>query len=231
MIGILGHVPGGAGAFEAVMLAGRPTAPSAPQVPAQLLPFPIICFLLPSCVALSVFGSGEFPAHRRSSIDCKTVMPSTGKAALVNPSLMDRAALPLPLQRKDEDMKSMNLAAIGTAIILGTGVAGMATAETENSDAAEMQQFLGFPQSLSQAIAAAETAAGGKAMDAGWELSDASTGGFHVEVVKPDGTMVDVMVSADGSTAIMAEAKDDDEGEGGDQDLSLIHISEPTRPY
>lgn len=117
-------------------------------------------------------------------------------------------------------MKTRKFAALGAAMLLGAGVAGMAAAETETKDAAEMQQFLSHPQSLSQAIAAAEQAVGGKAMDAGWETSDPAGGGYHVEVVKTDGTMVDVVVSADGTTKIVDEAKDGTEGgtEDGGQD-------------
>lgn len=90
-------------------------------------------------------------------------------------------------------MKAINLAALGAALVLG---AGAAFAET---DLAEAKQFLAYPQSITQAIAAAETAAGGKAMEADWEDMPAA---YHVEVVKPDGTLVDVIVAADGTTQI-----------------------------
>lgn len=220
MIGILSHVPGGVGVFETVLLAGLPASLSAPAVLASLLLFRVIYFLLPFGIALVTFGVAEIMALRRKAAGCKTVIPPTGRAIPARPSFKDRVAIPLPLTRKDEDMKTRKFAALGAAMLLGAGVAGMAAAETETKDAAEMQQFLSHPQSLSQAIAAAEQAVGGKAMDAGWETSDPAGGGYHVEVVKTDGTMVDVVVSADGTTKIVDEAKDGTEGgtEDGGQD-------------
>ena len=88
-------------------------------------------------------------------------------------------------------MKTIKMAALGAALVLG---AGTAFADT---DQAEIQQFLAYPQSITQAITAAEAAAGGKAMEADWEDMPAA---YHIEVVKPDGTLVDVIVAADGTT-------------------------------
>ena len=218
LIGILSHVPGGVGVFETIMLAGLPATLSAPQVLAPLLLFRIIYFLLPFCIALAVFGISEIMAHRRASEDCKTVTLPTGNLASAPSSWKDKAAILLPMQEKDEDMKSIKMATLGAALLVGTGAVSAAFADTEKNDTAELQQFLGSSQSLTQAISAAETAVGGKAMDAGWDTEGATGGAYHVEVVKADGTLVDVIVSADGSTQVKAEQNDGAEGEDQDGD-------------
>jgi len=114
-------------------------------------------------------------------------------------------------------MKSTKMTVFAAALLLGTGLTSLAFADTEQTDTADVQTFLANPQSMTQAIAAAETATGGKAMDAGWE---AKGGAYHVEVAKADGTLVDVIVTADGATQIMPEQADsaeagDDDGDNG----------------
>lgn len=204
MVGILSHVPGGVGVFETVMLAGLPATVPVPALLGALLLFRIIYFLMPFCLALVVFAATQAARPRPH---CETVTAPTGAIRRAAPSLQNRAANLRALQPKENTMKPMKMAALWAAMILGTGAAGVALAETETKDTAEAQQFMAHPQSLAQAITAAETSVGGKAMDAGWEV-DGSTGGYHVEVLKTDGTVVDVKVAADGTTTLMPEALD-----------------------
>jgi hypothetical protein len=86
-------------------------------------------------------------------------------------------------------MTRLKKAILGATLLAATGIGMAAQAGSNGDDAAEMQQFLASPQSLTQAIAAAETAVGGKAMEADWEGDTATNGAFEVVVAKADGTL------------------------------------------
>jgi hypothetical protein len=93
-----------------------------------------------------------------------------------------------------------------------------AQAGSKSDDAAEMQQFLASNQSLTQAIAAAEKAVGGKAMDAGWEGETATAGAFEVVIAKADGTLSKAVVAADGTVQVTAMVDDNDhDGNNADE--------------
>jgi uncharacterized membrane protein YkoI len=107
-------------------------------------------------------------------------------------------------------MNTLKIVTLGTATALALSFAGIARADSEMSSAAELQLFQAHPQTLSQAVAAAEQATGGKAIQADWEALDATTGVFEVEIVKPDGSMVRAKVAADGTVETIAMSADTD---------------------
>lgn len=104
---------------------------------------------------------------------------------------------------------------LGATLIAATGFGLAAQAGSKSDDAAELQQFLASNQSLTQAITAAETAAGGKAMDAGWEGDTATAGTFEVVIAKADGTLSRALVAADGTVQVTAMV--DDNNPDGDK--------------
>ncbi|MDN5787084.1 hypothetical protein [Pseudorhodobacter sp.] len=114
-------------------------------------------------------------------------------------------------------MTRLKQAILGTTLIVASGFGLAAQAGSQADDAAEMQQFLASSQSLTQAITAAETAVGGKAMDAGWEGDKTTAGGYEVVVAKPDGTLARAIVAADGTVQVTAMAEGDDH-HGGNSD-------------
>jgi hypothetical protein len=100
---------------------------------------------------------------------------------------------------------------LGATLIAATGFGLAAQAGSNSDDAAEVQHFLASSQNLTQAIAAAEKAVGGKAMEAGWEGETATAGAFEVVVVKADGTLSKAVVAADGAVQVTAMADDNDQ--------------------
>jgi hypothetical protein len=107
---------------------------------------------------------------------------------------------------------------LGATLIAATGFGLAAQAGSKSDDAAEMQQFLASNQSLTQAIAAAEKAVGGKAMDAGWEGETATAGAFEVVIAKADGTLSKAVVAADGTVQVTAMVDDNDhDGNNADE--------------
>ncbi|WP_160119825.1 PepSY domain-containing protein [Rhodovarius lipocyclicus] len=65
----------------------------------------------------------------------------------------------------------------------------------DREDRDEVAALLRAPTTLAKAIEAAETTAGGRTIEAGWEAED-GTNGFEVEVMRPDGRVVKVAVDA-----------------------------------
>ncbi|WP_171054648.1 PepSY domain-containing protein [Roseovarius arcticus] len=100
---------------------------------------------------------------------------------------------------------------------LVTGGVALANAEQKSGEGKEnqmeVQTFLASPQSLGQAITAAEGETGGKAMDASFDLAKDNSGVYEVELVKPDGTQVEVIVDAKGAVTVQAMVDDHDEGD------------------
>lgn len=123
-------------------------------------------------------------------------------------------------------MKRMTLPLAGTAalIALGFGLGGatsaMAEQHTGNSDMAEVQAFLASPMTIADAISAAETSTGGKAMSVEFDTEDMATGQFDVEIAMADGMTKTVAVNpADGTVTAMAdEAGNDEADDTGDGD-------------
>lgn len=121
-------------------------------------------------------------------------------------------------------MKRKTILTLGSSTLLSLGLLGgaatMASAEqrTDSSDMAEVQAFMAAPGSITEAIAAAETQSGGKAVSAEFESDQANAGMYEVEIVMTDGTTSTlVMNPADGSVTQMnpANADNDDDGVNG----------------
>ena len=123
-------------------------------------------------------------------------------------------------------MNRKTILTLGSSALISLGLlGGAATIASANqnaaNDMAEAQAFLAAPGSLNDAVIAAETKTGGKAMSASFESDEANAGMYEVEIVMPDGTMMAAVVNpADGSaTAKAMSAMDHDEnGEGDDDD-------------
>lgn len=118
-------------------------------------------------------------------------------------------------------MKRITLPLAGTAalIALGFGLSGatsvLAEQHTGNSDMAEVEAFLASPMSIADAISAAETNTGGKAMSAEFDTEDMASGQFDVEVAMADGTTKEVVINpADG--AVTPDMDDHNDEESGD---------------
>jgi len=116
-------------------------------------------------------------------------------------------------------------------VALGLGAAGstavLAKDSSDQQDKAEVQAFLKESASITDAIKAAESDTGGKAMSAEFDNEDSQTGSYEVEVAMTDGTTKTVAVGFDNGTAKVVavqshdqgnEADDDDEGEKGETD-------------
>ena len=116
-------------------------------------------------------------------------------------------------------------------VALGLGAAGstavLAKDSFDQQDKAEVQAFLKESASITDAIKAAESDTGGKAMSAEFDNEDSQTGSYEVEVAMTDGTTKTVAVGFDNGTAKVVavqsddqgnEADDDDEGEKGETD-------------
>lgn len=116
-------------------------------------------------------------------------------------------------------MNFKKITTLGTGAVLSLGLIGgaatMALAEShaKSDDASEAQAFLAAPGSITEAIAAAETKSGGKAMSAEFGNDGEDAGMYDVEVVMADGSMSDWLVNpADGTV----KASMDDDGEEND---------------
>ncbi len=113
---------------------------------------------------------------------------------------------------------NFQITATALAIALGLGAVGAtsAMADTNGGDKAEVQAFMAAPMSIADAITAAESGTGGKAMSAEFDNEDIATGMYHVEVAMADGTTKEIGVNpADGSVTALV---DDDSGAKGDGD-------------
>lgn len=121
-------------------------------------------------------------------------------------------------------MNRKTILTLGSSALISLGLlGGAATIASANqnaaNDMAEAQAFLAAPGSLNDAVIAAETKTGGKAMSASFESDDANAGMYEVEIVMPDGTMMAAVVNpADGSATAMSAMDDDENGEGDDDD-------------
>jgi uncharacterized membrane protein YkoI len=109
------------------------------------------------------------------------------------------------------------------AAALATGGAAVASAgqrsEEGKENQAEVQTFLGAPQTLTEAVAKAERETGGRAMDASFEVAKDKTAVYEVELIKPDGSQVTAMVDQSGAVKLRATDEDhDDDGEHEDDD-------------
>lgn len=119
-------------------------------------------------------------------------------------------------------MNRKTILTLGTTALLSLGLLGgvatMAAADSHKSgdDMAELQALLAAPGSIAQAITAAETQSGGKAMSAEFEDHGADVGWYEVEIVMADGTVAKLLVNpADGTVkAADARRKDDDKAHG-----------------
>jgi hypothetical protein len=100
---------------------------------------------------------------------------------------------------------------LGATLIAATGFGLAAQAGSKSDDAAEVQHFMASSQNLTQAIAAAEKAIGGKAMEAGWEGKTATAGAFEVTIAKADGTLSKALIAADGTVQVTAMVDDNDQ--------------------
>ena len=93
-------------------------------------------------------------------------------------------------------MKRNTILTLGSSALLSLGVlGGAATMAFADTSPAEAQAFLAAPGSLSAAVSAAETQAGGKAMSADFENDGAEAGMYKVEIVMPDGTVSEHLVN------------------------------------
>jgi uncharacterized membrane protein YkoI len=91
-----------------------------------------------------------------------------------------------------------------------------AGAQTAGGEKAEAQTFLSAPQSLTQAIAAAEAKTGAKAKDASFE-STGATADYEIELIKSDGTPAYAKVNAkDGTVTVLTETEAKTEGHEGE---------------
>ncbi|MGB5558745.1 MAG: hypothetical protein WBN04_12135 [Paracoccaceae bacterium] len=121
-------------------------------------------------------------------------------------------------------MNRKTILTLGSSALISLGLlGGAATIASANqnaaNDMAEAQAFLAAPGSLNDAVIAAETKTGGKAMSASFESDEANAGMYEVEIVMPDGTMMAAVVNpADGSATAMSAMDDDENGEGDDDD-------------
>jgi|GEM_PF-1107623 len=115
-------------------------------------------------------------------------------------------------------MTRLKQAILGTTLIVASGFGLAAQAGSKADYGTEMQQFLASSQTLSQAITAAETAVGGKAMDAGWEGNKSTAGTFEVVVAKPDGTLARAVIATDGTVQVTAMTENDNHnGDNSDE--------------
>ena len=108
------------------------------------------------------------------------------------------------------------------ALSLMAGTSAFAATQGTEDPMAEAQAFLASPTSLTQAIAAAEAAAGGKV--SGIEYQTGENGApdlIMADVVMADGTEKTVAINpADGKVMNVAMAEDDQEGDGEDGENS-----------
>ncbi|MGR3572632.1 PepSY domain-containing protein [Brevirhabdus sp.] len=117
-------------------------------------------------------------------------------------------------------MKRKMISTIGAATAVSLGLIGgsMAMASSEGAgNAAELQAFQSAKISLGDAIKAAETKTGAKAMDASFEGADGNgqMATYEVELLKSDGTPVFAMINpADGSVKVSAKANEDENSMG-----------------
>ena len=117
---------------------------------------------------------------------------------------------------------SRNITGALLALSLISGTSAFAEAQATEDPMAEAQAFLASPTSLSQAIATAEAAAGGKV--SGIEYQSGENGApdlIMADVVLADGTEKTVAINpADGKVMIITLAENDqqagDDGEGDD---------------
>lgn len=119
-------------------------------------------------------------------------------------------------------IKKLALAFLALSVVgapVGAAFAqGSMTETQESGEASDMKASLGAKVQLSEAIAAAEAAVGGKAVDSGFE-EEGTSPAWEVEVAKADGTSATVLVDAatgkvDQNTKADRETKED--GEGGE---------------
>ncbi|WP_281969050.1 PepSY domain-containing protein [Roseovarius nanhaiticus] len=117
-------------------------------------------------------------------------------------------------------MKRFKFPDFGKMVLLSAAIVtgGVAAAHAgENGEGAEnkqeVQSFLSSPQTLADAIAAAEAKTGARAMDASFEQAKDGSAAYDVELVKADGTQMDVLVDASGTVTMQAS---DDADEGND---------------
>ena len=108
------------------------------------------------------------------------------------------------------------------ALSLMAGTSAFAATQGTEDPMAEAQAFLASPTSLTQAIAAAEAAAGGKV--SGIEYQTGENGApdlIMADVVMADGTEKTVAINpADGKVMNVAMAENDQEGDGEDGENS-----------
>ncbi|MGR3757433.1 MAG: PepSY domain-containing protein [Tranquillimonas sp.] len=116
------------------------------------------------------------------------------------------------------------IAALGAGSMMALGLAGVTAASAASNgnedaaNAAELQAFQSAKVSLTDAIAAAESKTGGKALDAGFESGEKQGATYEVELVKTDGSEIYAMVDpATGAVKVQAKA-DDGDRQSGDAD-------------
>lgn len=116
------------------------------------------------------------------------------------------------------------IAALGAGSMMALGLAGVTAASAASNgnedaaNAAELQAFQSAKVSLTDAIAAAESKTGGKALDAGFESGEKQGATYEVELVKADGSEIYAMVDpATGAVKVQAKA-DDGDRQSGDAD-------------
>tara|TARA_R110000796_G_scaffold14517_8_gene47471 strand:+ start:2620 stop:3027 length:408 start_codon:yes stop_codon:yes gene_type:complete len=106
--------------------------------------------------------------------------------------------------------------AVAMLVALGLGAVGstavLAKESADSQDKAEVQAFLNDSASIMDAIKAAESDTGGKAMSAEFDNEDSQTGSYEVEVAMTDGTTKTVAVGFDNGTASVVAMQSDDLG-------------------
>ncbi len=103
---------------------------------------------------------------------------------------------------------------LGGALLAVLGISGAAVAEsgTRNDDTAETRAFQASPVSLAQAIQAAQTETGAKAISAEFENEDGAWV-YTVELSAADGSETEVDVSAQTGAILKNETEDNERGE------------------
>ena len=116
-------------------------------------------------------------------------------------------------------IKYATAAILGATLMATAGTAAMAAGQGSHEDGMQAAEMAAQAKvSLSQAVAAAQKAAGGHAIDAG--LADESgQSGWEVELAQADGSVKTVLVDLqNGSVDQNPQLENDDSGKGGAAD-------------